>query len=136
MRFDMDPTEMTRHSHGQRSDRRVDRGQPVASQGRILRLTESVMPDLAGATESVDGSDELMAANIPDGIYVDPAGPRLVATVDKMDPEGWSSYTGRYVGTAAADDGVDLREKLARCSRTSGDRATKRTCCKPRSTPP
>ncbi len=63
--------------------------------------------------ESVDGSDELMATNFPDGEYADVPGLCRVATIDEIEAQGWSLNPGRYTGTAAADDdGVDFQERL------------------------
>ena len=63
--------------------------------------------------ESADGSDDLMAANFPDGTYVDVPGLCKVATIDEIEAQGWSLNPGRYTGTATEeDDGVDFQEKL------------------------
>ena len=64
--------------------------------------------------ETVDGSDELMAANFPDGTYVDVPGLCKVATIDEIEAQGWSLNPGRYTGTAIEeDDGIDFHEKLS-----------------------
>lgn len=63
--------------------------------------------------ESIDGSDELVAENFPDGSYVDVPGLCKVATIDEIEAQGWSLNPGRYTGTAAIeDDGIDFQEKL------------------------
>jgi type I restriction enzyme M protein len=63
--------------------------------------------------ETVDGSDELMATNFPDGEYADVPGLCKVATIHEIEAQGWSLNPGRYTGTAAAaDDAVDFQEKL------------------------
>ena len=63
--------------------------------------------------QNVDGSDELMATNFPDGAYVDVPGLCKIATIDEIETQGWSLNPGRYTGTAVEDDdGVDFHEKL------------------------
>jgi type I restriction enzyme M protein len=60
-----------------------------------------------------EGSADHMSTWFPAGSYVDVPGLCAVATVEQIEKQGWSLNPGRYVGvTAAADDGVDFRQRL------------------------
>ncbi len=73
----------------------------------IARLYRGEQPE----TES--GSESLMAASFPGGLYADVPGLCGIATLDQIEKQGWSLNPGRYVGVAtAADDGVDFRVRL------------------------
>jgi type I restriction enzyme M protein len=63
--------------------------------------------------ETIEGSQALMPAAFPDGIYADVPGLCAVATLEQIEKQGWSLNPGRYVGVAAAtDDGIDFRVRL------------------------
>jgi type I restriction enzyme M protein len=63
--------------------------------------------------ETRDGSTDLIATSFPDGVYVDVPGLSSVATLEKVESQGWSLNPGRYVGvTATEDDGIDFRLRL------------------------
>lgn len=50
------------------------------------------------------GSEALMAASFPDGVYADVSGLCRVATVDEVEAKNWSLNPGRYVGVAAGEE--------------------------------
>jgi type I restriction enzyme M protein len=63
--------------------------------------------------ETRAGSSALMEQSFPDGRYVDVRGVCAVATLERIEQQGWSLNPGRYVSIAAAeDDGVDFRARL------------------------
>ena len=63
--------------------------------------------------ESGEGSEELMAASFPEGVYTDVAGLCKAATLQEIEAQGWSLNPGRYVGvTAAEDDGFEFAVRL------------------------
>jgi type I restriction enzyme M protein len=64
----------------------------------IVRLYRGEKP------ETDEGSEELMAASLPDGTYVDVPGLCKVATVEEIEAQGWSLNPGRYVGVAAGEE--------------------------------
>jgi type I restriction enzyme M protein len=93
--------------------RQIDRAHRDFLPEQIELIANIVRLYRAEDIESVDGSAELMAANFPDGTYVDVPGLCKVATIDDIEVQGWSLNPGRYTGTATeADDGVDFQEKL------------------------
>lgn len=59
------------------------------------------------ATETAQGSADLLAAHFPDGRYRDVAGLCKVATRAEIEAQGWSLNPGRYVGVAARADADD-----------------------------
>ena len=63
--------------------------------------------------ENDEGSDELMAANFPEGPYVDVPGLCRAATVEEIEAQGWSLNPGRYVGVAAGvQEDFEFTERL------------------------
>ncbi len=68
-------------------------------------------------SETLHGSEELMAEHFPDGVYADVAGLCKAATLTEIEAQGWSLNPGRYVGVAGkvADDFVFVErlEELA-----------------------
>lgn len=73
----------------------------------IVRLYRGEQPETEG------GSAALLAERFPGGKYVDVAGLCKVATVDRIQAEGWSLNPGRYVGTEVEDlDDEVFEEKL------------------------
>jgi len=63
--------------------------------------------------ETSMGSHAMMQKNFPEGKYVDVPGLCKVATMGKIEAQGWSINPGRYVGVAerAADD-FEFSERL------------------------
>jgi type I restriction enzyme M protein len=53
--------------------------------------------------ENDEGSEKLTAANFPDEAYADVRGLCKVATIEKIEAQGWSLNPGRYVGVAAGE---------------------------------
>ena len=93
--------------------RQIDRAHRDFLPEQIELLANIVRLYRGEDVETIDGSDELMVANFPDGTYVDVPGLCKVATIGEIEAQGWSLNPGRYTGTAAEeDDGVDFREKL------------------------
>jgi type I restriction enzyme M protein len=73
----------------------------------IARLYRGENVDAAG------GSDEMLAAPFPKGVYDNVPGLCAVATLDQIEKQGWSLNPGRYVGAAVAEhDGIDVRVRL------------------------
>ena len=67
--------------------------------------------------QSPAGSQDLMSATFPDGVYTDVPGLCGVATLQQIEAQGWSLNAGRYVGVAVAeDDGIDFRTRLEELS--------------------
>jgi type I restriction enzyme M protein len=67
--------------------------------------------------ETVEGSGDLMSASFPDGTYADVPGVCGVASLSKIERQGWSLNPGRYVDIAeGVDDGVDFRIRLEELS--------------------
>ncbi len=65
------------------------------------------------APESEQGSSALMQVHFPEGIYADIPGLCKVATLAKIEAQGWSLNPGRYVGvTERAAVDFDFKEKL------------------------
>lgn len=63
--------------------------------------------------ETDAGSHELMAANFPDGAYVDMPGLCKVASLEEVEAQGWSLNPGRYVGVAASErDSFEFTDRL------------------------
>ena len=63
--------------------------------------------------ETTEGSEELVKASFPAAAYVDVPGLCAMATLDKIEQQGWSLNPGRYIGVATvADDGIDFRVRL------------------------
>ena len=60
------------------------------------------------------GSDDLMQEHFPDGDYQDVAGMCKVATVEKIEDQGWSLNPGRYVGVPerGQDEDFDFETRL------------------------
>lgn len=93
--------------------RQIDRAHRDFLPEQIELLANIVRLYRGEEVDSVDGSEELMAANFPDGNYVDVPGLCRVATIAEIEAQGWSLNPGRYTGTAAVeDDGIDFQEKL------------------------
>ena len=66
-----------------------------------------------GENADGDGSSKSMSTSFPDGVYTDVPGLCAVATLERIESQGWSLNPGRYVGLAeAVDDGVDFRVRL------------------------
>jgi type I restriction enzyme M protein len=64
-------------------------------------------------TETLHGSDDLMAEHFPDGVYRDVPGLCKVATRAEIAAQGWSLNAGRYVGVQArAADDFDFSVRL------------------------
>ncbi len=64
-------------------------------------------------TETLHGSDDLMAEHFPDGVYRDVPGLCKVATRAEIEAQGWSLNPGRYVGVQArAADDFDFSVRL------------------------
>lgn len=62
-------------------------------------------------------SADLMAANLPDGVYADVPGLCRVATVGEIEAQGWSLNPGRYVGVADGErDDFAFVERLEELS--------------------
>ena len=93
--------------------RQIDRAHRDFLPEHIELLANIVRLYRGEAIETVDGSEELMGANFPDGTYIDVPGLCKVATIDEIEAQGWSLNPGRYTGTATEqDDGIDFQEKL------------------------
>ncbi|WP_198925247.1 type I restriction-modification system subunit M [Dictyobacter vulcani] len=73
----------------------------------IVRLYRGEQPEYS------KGSEGLVKANFPDGVYVDIAGRCKVASIEEIKKQGWSLNPGRYVGVAErAPDDFIFKEKL------------------------
>ncbi len=76
----------------------------IANIGRLYRGEEP---------ETINGSEELLQATFPAGIYQDVPGRCYVATIDEIASQDYSLNPGRYVGVAARQDGdVDFKLRL------------------------
>jgi type I restriction enzyme M protein len=63
--------------------------------------------------ETAMGSQQLIEEHFPDGSYNDAPGLCKVATLEKLEEQGWSLNPGRYVGVAArAEDDFVFAERL------------------------
>src|SRR4051812_23599122 len=94
--------------------RQIDRAHRDFLPEQIELLANTVRLYRGEETESVAGSEELMAERFPDGVYVDVPGFCRVAAIDEIEAQGWSLNPGRYVGVAAGieHDG-DFATRLA-----------------------
>lgn len=95
--------------------RQIDRAHREFTPEQIEFLANIVRLYRGEEPETEAGSGELMKKNFPKGKYADVLGLCSVATLDKIETQGWSLNPGRYVGVAerAADDfefGVKLEE--------------------------
>lgn len=84
--------------------RQVDRAHRDFTAEQIEFLANVVRLYRGEDVQTLDGSTDMLAANFPDGIYVDVAGLCKVATRAEIEAQGWSLNPGRYTGTAATDD--------------------------------
>jgi type I restriction enzyme M protein len=95
----------------------IDRAHRDWTPDQIEFLANIVRLHRGEATETAEGSSELLAASFPDRVYADVPGLCAVASLDEIEQQGWSLNPGRYVGVATAeDDGVDFRERLEELS--------------------
>jgi type I restriction enzyme M protein len=94
--------------------RQIDRAHRDFLPEQIELLANTVRLYRGEDSESVAGSEELMAERFPDGAYADVPGFCRVAAIAEIEAQGWSLNPGRYVGTTAGveDDG-DFALKLA-----------------------
>jgi type I restriction enzyme M protein len=94
--------------------RQLDRAHRDFLPEQIELIANTVRLYRGEETESVAGSEEMIAERFPDGAYVDVPGFCRSATIEEIEAQGWSLNPGRYVGAAAGveDDG-DFLERLA-----------------------
>ena len=97
--------------------RQIDRAHRDWTQDQIEFLANIVRLHRGEPVERTEGSEVLMKASFPDGVYFDVPGLCAVATLEEIEKQGWSLNPGRYVGVAAAeDDGIDFRVRLGELS--------------------
>ena len=66
--------------------------QQIEFLANIVRLWREQEPEFEA------GSQEMLEAVLPDGVYADVAGLCAVATTEQIEEQGWSLNPGRYVG--------------------------------------
>lgn len=92
----------------------VDRAHRDFRPEQIELLANTVRLYRGEEPESLSGSMELVAERFPDGVYADVAGFCRVATIEEIEPQGWSLNPGRYVGAAVGAEGdIDFATRLA-----------------------
>ena len=87
----------------------------IANIVRLYRAEniETVHPVRCLLSNGVNGSEKLMKESFPKGKYQDVAGLCKIATLKKIEEQGWSLNSGRYVGVAEEEqDEFDFKEKL------------------------
>lgn len=93
--------------------RQIDRAHRDFTDAQIELLANIVRLYRGEKPELLDGSEELMAEQFPDGEYVDVPGLCRVASLAEVEAEGWSLNPGRYVGFAESDgEEFDFQERL------------------------
>ena len=84
--------------------RQIDRAHRDFTAEQIEFIANIVRLYRGEDVQTVDGSNELLEQNFPDGEYVDVGGLCKVATRAEIEGQGWSLNPGRYTGAAAVDE--------------------------------
>ncbi len=93
--------------------RQIDRAHREFSADQIEFLANIVRLYRGEATETKEGSAELLKQHFSEGIYIDVPGLCKAATLAEIEDQGWSLNPGRYVGvTARAADEFVFAERL------------------------
>ena len=93
--------------------RQIDRAHRDWSPEQIEFLANIARLYRGEKVETGAGSAAQVAQSFPNTTYADVPGLCAVATLSRIEKQGWSLNPGRYVGVAAAeDDGVDFRASL------------------------
>jgi type I restriction enzyme M protein len=91
----------------------IDRAHREFTPDQIEFLANIVRLYRGEAIESEQGSTALMQKHFPEGKYADIPGTCKIASLTKIEAQGWSLNPGRYVGvTERPVDDFDFKEKL------------------------
>jgi type I restriction enzyme M protein len=91
----------------------VDRAHREFTPAQIEFLANVVRLYRGHAVETEQGSAGMIAERFPEGVYQDVPGLCKVATLDKVEAQGWSLNPGRYVGVPERqEDDFDFVERL------------------------
>jgi type I restriction enzyme M protein len=108
-----------RRGRGERSDQvlfidarriytQVDRAHREFTPAQIEFLANIVRLYRGQEPETTQGSAGLLGEHLPDGVYQNVPGLCKVATLDEIEPQGWSLNPGRYVGVAEREEDADF----------------------------
>jgi type I restriction enzyme M protein len=93
--------------------KQIDRAHREFTPDQLEFLSNIVRLYRGEAIETTNGSMAQMQEAFPKGIYTDVPGLCKVATLQKIETQGWSLNPGRYVGvTERPADDFDFKEKL------------------------